>query len=55
MEIVEMASAHLNNIQNALGDLQKQKANIEEEIQKLTQYYQECLEEVQKHSDTQAE
>ena len=35
MEMVEMASAHLNNIQNAIGDLQKQKANIESEIEKL--------------------
>ncbi len=55
MEMVEMASAHLNNIQNAIGDLQKQKANIESEIEKLTQYYQEGLEEVKKHSDTKAE
>lgn len=55
MELVDMATAHLNNIQNAIGDLQKQKANIDAEIEKLTQYYQEGLVEVKKHSDTQAE
>jgi hypothetical protein len=51
MQLVDMASAHLNNIQNAINDLQKQKVNIDAEISKLSQYYEEGLEEIKKHAD----
>jgi len=49
MNLQDMAAAHLNNVQNAINDLQKQKANVEAEIDKLTKYLQEGLEELKKN------
>lgn len=49
MNLQDMAAAHLNNVQNAINDLHKQKANVEAEIDKLTKYLQEGLAELQKN------
>lgn len=51
MDLVEMATAHLNNVQNAISDLQNQKAKIDEEIERLSQYYQDGVKEVAKNSE----
>ena len=51
----EMAESHLNNIQTAILDLQKQKQNIDQEIAKLTQYLQEGIQEINKESNTSPE
>ena len=37
MSVEEMAQAHLNTIQQAIVDFEKQKANIENEILRLTE------------------
>ena len=41
MNLKDMALAHLNNVQNTLIDLYKQKEKVEEEISRLTSYLQE--------------
>lgn len=41
--IKEMAEAHLGNVQKAILDLEGQKANIDEEIKKLTNYLKEGI------------
>jgi uncharacterized protein YicC (UPF0701 family) len=41
MNLRDMALAHLNNVQNTLVDLYKQKEKVEEEISRLTSYLQE--------------
>lgn len=48
--IFEMAHAHLSNIQKAITDLQSQKNNVEQEIAKLTSYFEEGLVELKKET-----
>lgn len=42
MDLVDMAKAHIGNVQVALQDLYKQKQNIEQEITKITNYLNEA-------------
>lgn len=42
--VQEMAQAHLVTIQRTIQDLEGQKANIEQELQKLSVYLQEGIE-----------
>lgn len=46
MSILEMAKAHMGSVQKAIVDLQNQKQNIEQEIQKLTEYLSQGLKEI---------
>jgi hypothetical protein len=39
--VEEMAQAHLGNVQKAIGELEAQKRQIEEEINKLSAYLNE--------------
>jgi len=39
--VEEMAQAHLGNVQKAIGELEAQKKQIEEEINKLVAYLNE--------------
>tara|TARA_R100001163_G_C4954138_1_gene120648 strand:- start:24 stop:227 length:204 start_codon:yes stop_codon:yes gene_type:complete len=41
MSVEEMAQAHLNTIQQAIVDFEKQKATIENEILRLTEYLEQ--------------
>mgnify|MGYP001197394838 FL=1 len=41
MSVEEMAQAHLNTVQQAIVDLEKQKATIENEILRLTEYLEQ--------------
>jgi peptidoglycan hydrolase CwlO-like protein len=42
MDLIDMAKAHIGNVQSALQDLYKQKQNIEQEIAKITNYLNEA-------------
>lgn len=42
MDLVDMAKAHIGNVQAALQDLQKQKQSVEQEIVKITNYLNEA-------------
>jgi predicted nucleic acid-binding Zn-ribbon protein len=58
MSLEDMAKAHLSNVQKAIGDLEKQKENIQQEIDKLSEYFSKGLEELnadvkQESSDNQ--
>tara|TARA_E500000318_G_scaffold10205_1_gene9084 strand:+ start:362 stop:538 length:177 start_codon:yes stop_codon:yes gene_type:complete len=58
MSLEDMAKAHLSNVQKAIGDLEKQKENIQQEIDKLSEYFSKGLEELnadvkQESSDSQ--
>jgi predicted nucleic acid-binding Zn-ribbon protein len=44
--VQEMAQAHLVTVQRTIQDLENQKANIEQELQKLSSYLQEGIEEL---------
>ena len=46
MAIREMAEAHLQNVQQQLGELQAQKTKIEADIQTLSEYLQHGVEEL---------
>lgn len=50
-KILDMAQAHLSNVQKAIADLQSQKNNIEQEIAQLTTYFEEGLVELQKETN----
>ena len=41
MSVEEIAQAHLNTIQQAIVDFEKQKATIENEILRLTEYLEQ--------------
>lgn len=41
MGIKDMAEAHLRNVQQQIGELQEQQGRIEADIQKLSQYLQQ--------------
>ena len=42
--VQEMAQAHLVTVQRTIQDLENQKSNIEQELQKLSVYLQEGIE-----------
>mgnify|MGYP001481909881 FL=1 len=44
--VQDMAVAHLNNVQKAIDDLKVQKANVEQEIEKLQTYYEAGVKEL---------
>ena len=44
--VQEMAQAHLVTVKRTIQDLENQKANIEQELQKLSIYLQEGIEEL---------
>lgn len=44
--VQDMAVAHLNNVQKAIDDLKVQKANVEQEIEKLQTYYDAGVKEL---------
>ena len=46
MSIKDMAEAHLRNVQQQIGDLQEQQGRIEADIQKLSQYLQQGVSEL---------
>jgi len=45
-KIIQMAEAHLQSVHKAINDLQSQRENIDQEIEKLKQYLEKGLEEV---------
>jgi prefoldin subunit 5 len=45
-KIIQMAEAHLQSVNKAISDLQSQRENIDQEIDKLKQYLEKGLEEV---------
>lgn len=47
MSILEMAKAHLNSVQKAIVDLENQKHNIDQEINKLTEYLKQGMKELE--------
>lgn len=47
--VLEMAKAHMVNVNKAINDLQNQKQDIEEQIVKLTQYLEECNRTILQH------
>jgi hypothetical protein len=47
MSVVEMAKAHLQNVNAKIEELQVQKQFIEEEIQKLSIYITKGLEQIE--------
>ena len=50
MSVIEMAKAHLGNVQKAIADLEQQKNNIDEEIRKLTKYLDDGIKEIEENS-----
>tara|TARA_B100002019_G_C21024308_1_gene476424 strand:- start:35 stop:220 length:186 start_codon:yes stop_codon:yes gene_type:complete len=50
--VKEMAQAHLVTVQRTIQDLQQQKTNIDQEIEKLTQYLKESAGELEKETNT---
>lgn len=52
MEIVEMAKAHLNTVQKAILDLEKQKENIEKEITNLSSYLEDGIKKVNEETSS---
>lgn len=52
MDVRGMAEAHLQTVQRTVVDLEKQKANIQEEIAKLNEYLKQGVEELNKNNET---
>lgn len=50
--VKEMAQAHLVTVQRTIQDLQQQKTNIDQEVEKLTQYLKESAGELEKETNT---
>jgi prefoldin subunit 5 len=46
-DVVEMAEAHLLNVQREIQTLSERKVQIEQEIEKLTSYLNEGVQELQ--------
>lgn len=46
-KIVQMAESHLQNVKRAINDLLSQKQTIEQEIDKLNQYLEEGIKEIE--------
>jgi len=51
MDLRGMAEAHLQTVQRTVVDLEKQKANIQEEIAKLNEYLKQGVEELNKTNE----
>jgi prefoldin subunit 5 len=51
MFILDMAKAHVQNVKQRLDELNTQKKNLEEEINKLYVYVQQCIEEINKEEN----
>lgn len=51
VEVREMAEAHLKNVQQQLVELQNQKGRIEVDIQKLSDYLQQGVAELNSEED----
>lgn len=49
--VKEMAQAHLVTVQRTIQELQQQKNNIDQEIEKLTQYLKESAGEFDKETN----
>ena len=47
MSVREMAEAHLRNVQQQISDLQNQRSLIDADIQKLTEYLQQGVAELE--------
>lgn len=47
MSIIEMAKAHLQNVHNKMEELKSQKQLIEKEIEKLSLYIVQGLEQIE--------
>jgi len=47
MSIEDMAKAHLSSVQKAIVDLQTQRENVDAEINKLTEYLKNGLQELE--------
>lgn len=45
-KIIQMAESHLQSVNKAINDLVAQRENIDQEIDKLKQYLEKGLEEV---------
>lgn len=50
--VKEMAQAHLVTVQRTIQELQQQKNNIDQEVEKLTQYLTESADELEKETNT---
>lgn len=46
MSIKDMAEAHLRNVQQQIGELREQQGRIEADIEKLSQYLQQGVAEL---------
>lgn len=55
MTIEDMAKAHLNSVQKAIVDLEKQKENVSNEIASLQKYLQEGVAELNKENTSAVE
>jgi len=55
VEVREMAEAHLKNVQQQLVELQNQKSRIEIDIQKLSDYLQQGVAELNSEADESAD
>ena len=45
-----MAKAHLNSVQKAIVELDNQKSNVEQEIQKLSEYLSNGIKELESNA-----
>lgn len=50
--VMMMAEAHLKSVQSAINDLEKQKQNINQEINRLNEYLKNGVDNLQKFSQT---
>ena len=53
--IKDMAEAHLRNVQQQITDLQTQGQRIEEDIQRLSEYFQQGVAELNSGSNVDSE
>lgn len=51
MTLLEMAKAHLQNVNNKLNELVENKKILEQEIEKLSQYISNGLDLIKKEED----
>ena len=51
MDLKEMAEAHLRNVQQQIQDLEQRKAQIDADIQKLSEYLQQGVAELNAESN----
>jgi|694.fasta_scaffold08351_18 hypothetical protein len=50
--IIEMAKAHLLNIKRAIVDLEAQKENLQKEIDKLNEYFDQGMIEIENSDES---